>query len=73
MNKGITRSMLLDSLVFGKRLDLYFPNSKSNMWFRMNQIRVTGLTLESGHSEGTSAQHYIVTCGCLVTYVNTID
>lgn len=76
MNKNITRSTLIDSLVFGKKINLLFYVPAHNQYARM-AVRVTGLTLESGSAEGVAARHYNVTCatngGTLKTYVYTID
>jgi hypothetical protein len=76
MNQNITRSMLLDSFIFGKVIGLIVWHDRLNRPVKMDGI-VTGLEAESGYNCKTHLQDFNVNlrvgASIFATYVKTID
>lgn len=79
MNTNVTRSMLMDSLVFGTKIALYVRDRDIDGVWNRAIGRVTGISLESGSAPGVAAHNFIVTFFDMIDpcsyeiYVKTID
>jgi hypothetical protein len=77
MNQNITRSMLLDSFIFGKAIALIVWSDSLNRSIKVNGV-IVGLSVESGYAAGGHLRDFMFTIqekggSSYVGYVKTID